>query len=95
MIEIQGPQGTASWVISTHPHWIGDEEMIMVGKAVEKEIYQQLTKEGLYEKSSDVARLHYRTLLAALRKRSIVIVRATEPPAHYVPERRMTEASKS
>ena len=69
--------------------------MMDVGRAIEKEVYLQLTKEGLYQQSSDVARLHYRTLLAALRKRSIVIIRTTEPPAHYVPERSMTEASKS
>ena len=95
MIKIQGPQGTASWVISPYPHWVGDEEMVDIGKAVQKEVHQQLTKEGLYEQSSDVARLHYQTLLSALRKRSIMIVETREPPANFVPERRMTEASKS
>ena len=95
MIEIQGPQGTAAWGLGTRPHWIGDEEMIAIGKAVEKEVYRQLTEEGLYEQSSDVTRLHYQMLLAALRKRSIVIVETKESPANFVPERRMTEASKS
>ena len=69
--------------------------MIAVGRAIEKEIYQQLTEEGLYEKSSDVTRLHYHTLLMALRKRSIVIVETEEPPANYVPENLMMGASKS
>ena len=84
MIEIQGPQGTATWGLGAYPHWIGDSSMIAVGRAVEKEVYRQLTKEDLYEQSSDVTRLHYHTLLAALRKRSIVIVETkSRPPIMY------------